>query len=50
MQHGWLMPDGLWLFVRCAAAVSSAYGSCRTTGVTAVVRAADGRRTTTFQL
>ena len=29
----------------CSAAVSSAYGGRQTMGVTAVVRAADGRRT-----
>ena len=43
------MAAGLWCSAYGAAAVSSAYGSCRTTGVTAVVRAADGRRTTNKQ-
>ena len=31
----------------CSAAVNSAYDKRRTTGVTAAIRAADGRRTTT---
>ena len=34
----------------CSAAVSSAYGYRRTMGVTAVVRAADGRRTMTVMM
>ena len=40
------MPASYAHFSAAITAEMSSYGSCRTTGVTAVVRAADGRRTT----